>query len=1033
MVGNQENLTHNLTSEAWHLTPVSKVVSRRVLVVGGGIAALQAALDVAASGLPVTLVEEGPALGGIMAQLDKTFPTNDCAMCILSPRLLEVARHPLINLLTLTKVLAVTGEPGNFQVLLHNRPRYVDVGKCSACGECTRVCPVRRPDPYNLGLTQTKAIHVPFPQAIPQAAYLSSEHCRLWRGKPCEACLKVCEPQAIDLHQTPIQWVETVGAVILATGACPNSPLTFPGYGHPDVVTSLEFERLLSATGPHGGKLLKPSDLQPPRRLAFVQCVGSRDPLNGVSYCSSVCCLVSLKQALMAREIADTGMETTIFYMDLRAQGKGYERYLQLAQERGVRLIRSRVTAATVAPEGGLRLSFADDHGRPREEPFDLVVLAVGLRPPPHLPVWAQNLQLALNEHGFLASPPLSPVSTSRPGIYLCGTAREPMDIPEAVVTASAAAAAASRLLTVCQRLWALPLPLPEVVSLDAPARIGVFLCHCGTNIAKTIDLKRLAQAIYRLPEVVYVEDHRFACSVDATAHLAALIRTHNLNRVVVAACTPRTHEVVFQQVLAEAGLNPGYLAFANIREQCSWVHQSDPEAAWRKALFLVTMAVQRAKVLAPIHRHTFPVIPRALVLGGGVAGLTAALTLAEQGFHCYLVERQEYLGGLARQLFFTLSGYDPQIFLQELQASVAEHPNIEILRRTRAVKVTGHLGSFRTLLRQYTGTDQIKELTLEHGVTVVATGGRLYLPQGRYLYGEDPRILTQFELEERLWFNPDNFSTVRRLVMLQCVGSREPEHPYCSRICCAEALKNAILLKKRFPLMHITILYRDVRAYGFQESYYRQAMDHGVVFISYQSERPPRVALGPRRFLTVKVWDHLLEREVDLAADLVVLSSGLEPAPDSQDLARLLSLPLTPEGFFLEAHQKLRPVETAVEGVFLCGLAHGPKSLEETVTQAQAAAMKAAAVLFQTQLMSGDLYAEVLSEKCRRCLGCLAICPLNAVFLTPSGVPQVQTEICQGCGLCVADCPAQAIRLSRFSSAEIDAQIEAGLESINL
>ncbi len=1041
-MGDQKTGTTNLSSEPWRLVPVTKVVSRRVLVVGGGIAALQAALDVAAGGLPVTLVEEGPAIGGIMAQLDKTFPTNDCAMCILSPRLLQIARHPLIDLLTLTSVLAVEGEPGEFRVLLHKRPRYVDISKCSACGECTRVCPQSILDPYNLGLAKTKAIHVPFPQAIPQAAYLSPEHCRLRRGKPCSACLKVCEPQAIDLSQTATQWVENVGAIILAPGARPAAVRQFPGYEHPDVVTSLEFERLLSSTGPHAGKLLKPSDRQPPERLAFIQCVGSRDPLHGVPYCSSLCCMASLKQALVAQEISEAPLKTTLFYMDVRAQGKGYERYLEEARVRGVELIPSRVTAVTTTPEGFLRLRYADSHGHPRERQFDMAVLAVGLRPPDWLPSWGRNLGVNLNEHGFIWSGALSPVCTSRPGIFVCGAGREPMDISEAVTMGSAAAAAASRLLAISQRLWRLPLPLPEAGAADSPCRIGVFLCHCGTNIAKTIDLQKLAAAVQSQPDVVHVESPRFACSVDATAHLAEAIKDHRLNRVVVAACTPRTHEPVFQEVLAGAGLNPGYLSFANIREQCSWVHQQEPEAALRKAISLVCMAVQRAKVLNPVRRRSFPVTPRALILGGGVAGMTAALTLADQGFHCFLVERQESLGGLTRRLHFTLEGDDPQAFLERLQESVYGHPNIEVLLRTEAVRLTGHVGNFQTTVRQREGgpekvednlprrqrSQEFQERHLEHGVILVATGARLYEPQGRFLYGEDPRVCTQLELESWLKNGAEELSKVRRLVMIQCVGSREPEHPYCSRLCCSEAIKNAMLLKERYPLMDITVLYRDVRAYGFREIYYRQAKEKGVVFIPFTPEHPPRVEIGWRRFLTVKVWDELLGQEVGLGVDLVVLSTGLAPAAGYEELARLLGLPLTLDGFFLEAHQKLRPVETAKEGIFLCGLAHYPKSLGETVAQAQAAAMRAAAVLFQTRLVSGDLFAEVMPGKCRRCLSCLAACPFVAITLGAGGRPEVQPEICQGCGICVADCPAFAIHLSRFSKEEIEAQIEEAL-----
>jgi heterodisulfide reductase subunit A len=1018
-----ETQNFNLTTSL--IRPLTNTKHSRVLVVGGGIAGIQASLDLAAMGLPVTLVEARPSLGGVMAQLDKTFPTNDCAMCILSPRLLEISRNPAVDLVTSSRLVHLAGEPGNFRAILHRAPRYVDTIKCTGCGECTRVCPAKIPDPYNVGLKQTKAIHLPFPQAVPLSAYVHPEACRFLQGKKCEACVKVCQANAINLHDQPEEWTLEIGAVVVAAGAEPARPENFMSVQCQNVVTSIEFERILSATGPYMGKLRRPSDEKPPSRIAFIQCVGSRDPRLGTRYCSSVCCTASLKEAVIATELSDGGLDTAIFYMDLRTPGKNFERYVEQAQMHGVRLVRSRVTNIYPDPQGNVNIRFTDAQGTPREETFDLAVLAVGLTPPAVWSTLAADWGLALNSHGFLASSPLNRIQTSRPGIFICGTAREPMDITETVILAGAAAAAASQLLaTIPRNISQLP-QLPETTLGEGSVpRIGVFLCHCGTNIAGVLNLEALAPVLRQLPGVVHVEETLFACSLESTKQIAAVIQSKNLNRLVVAACTPRTHEPVFREVVSTAGLNPGYVIMANVREQCAWVHQTDKDAAMAKARHLIAMAVAQAGRLSPLQPQSFAIIPSALILGGGVAGLSAALSLADQGFQCYLVERQQCLGGLAQNLHFTLEGPNPQQFLSDLKSQVFIHPNIAVFTRSRLVRLEGHCGQFKATVRQQTSTGP-QQLQLEHGVIIVATGGKEFKPHKRFLYGEDNRVLTQLELENRIPAGTLSVAPTSRIVMIQCVGSREPEHPYCSRLCCSAAIKNAIILKDRWPLTEVTILYRDIRSYGFQEDYYLLAKDKGVRFLPYAVARPPRLKAPRHGPLLVTIWDELLSREIQLPANYLVLSAGIEPQSDSAKLSQLLGVQRSAEGFFLEAHQKLRPVEAATEGIFLCGLAHSPRNLPETISQAQAAAAAAARVLYQKTILSSDYTAQLHGENCRRCLSCLEICPVGAISLGEDGKPVIHLEICRGCGTCAAQCPARAIAMNRLTESELTAQIE--------
>jgi len=993
------------------------------LVVGGGVGGIQASLDLVSLGYRVYLVDSGPSIGGVMGMLDKTFPTNECSMCILSPKMVEVASNDNIEVITLADVEDIAGEVGDFTVTVRVRPRYVDVEKCTGCGDCTAKCPVKVPNPYDAGLGITRNIRVPFPQAVPGAAFIDPTTCRYFTKGKCQNCVKVCQAKAIDFEQKEEIRKLRVGAVIMAPGFSPFDPRLKPEYGYgvfPNVITSLEFERILGANGPTSGHVIRPSDGKEVRKLAFVQCVGSRDCLVDRGYCSSVCCMYATKQSLIAKEHLAT-VEPTIFYIDLRAYGKDFERYYQNAASRhGVRYVRGLVSGIREKQKTrNLLLRYLDDAGCMQEEEFDMVVLSIGLEPPRGL---ADGLGLGLNEHGFVESDKFRIFQTTREGVMVCGAAQEPRDIPDTVTMASAAAARASQIMHAARGtlLTRTEYPPERDVRGEQP-RIGVIVCRCGSNIGGFVDVPQVVEYARTLPGVVWAEERIYACSQDAQEWIRQKVKEHRLNRLVVASCTPRTHQPLFQETLRTAGLNKYLYEMANIREHCSWVHMQEPDKATRKARYLVRMAVEKAGLLEPLQEGESEVIPRSLVLGGGVAGMNAALSLARSGFPVYLVEKEEELGGLARNIRVSQKGEDVQAYLDQLVSEVQREELISVFLGHRVVDIGGYVGKFRTLVRDREG----RESLLEHGAIIVATGGRQHLPEGAYLYGKDDRVITQWDLEERL--EAEVAVAPRSVVMIQCVGSRDDRHPWCSKVCCTEAVKNALAVKKRWPQAQVFVLYRDIRTYGFREDLYRQAREEGVTFIRFADGDTPTVNdLGVK--LQVAVKDASLGGEtVYLDADLLVLSVGVEPNLDNAELAPMLKVPLNADGFFLEAHMKLRPVDFSTDGVFLCGLAHAPKSIEESVAQAVAAAARAETILSKDRIITEGVVAQVNEAACSGCRICVSLCPFEAITFDESkGVAQVNTSLCKGCGTCTAACTAGANRIQGFRFDQIVSQIVA-------
>ena len=850
----------------------------------------------------------------------------------------------------------------------------------------------------------------------------------------CGECETRCTAKAIN-YEMQDEYVDlNVGSVVFSAGYDLFDPSVQYELGYrkyPNVVTSIEFERILSATGPFQGTLLRLSDLTPPQKIAFIQCVGSRDPSHDRPYCSSVCCTYAIKEAIIAKEHSSIPLDITVFFMDIRTYGKDFDRYYERGKEEsGIRFIRSKVySIEAVDSTGDLVVKFTTEDGVIKTEKFSMVVLSVGFQSSPELVKLAKKVGIQLNPYGFCQTKPFSPMETSKSGIFVCGAFSAPKDIPETVMQASGAAGEISTLLAPARGTLTKTKEYPPERDISGEeSRVGVFICHCGINIGGYVNVPEVTEFAGTLPNVAHAERNLFTCSQDTQEKIKKAIEEHKLNRVVVASCTPRTHEPMFRETIREAGLNPYLFEMANIRDQCSWVHMHEPEKATEKAKDLVRMAVAKARLIEPLKPVALPVNRRALVIGGGVAGMTSALTLAEQGFEVYLIERSNALGGVARRIHYNIDDEDVQQFLDKLIKQVQEHPKIRVYTDTWIVDVHGYVGNFTTEIMRYRGRVVEK---IDHGVTIIATGAEEHKTD-EYLYGRDPRVLTQLELEEEIVGKNPDIINCDNVVMIQCVGSRNDERPYCSRVCCNEAIKNALKLKELKPEMNIYILYRDVRTYGFYEQYYEEARQKGIIFLHYDLEDKPQVSQerkGGQLLLRVQVKDKVLGDEIAIDADILALSVAMVPSPEVSELAMLYKVPVNEDGFFLEAHVKLRPVDFATDGVFVCGLAHAPKSLEESIAQAKAAASRATIVLVKDAVIGEGIVASVDENLCSGCGVCEVVCPYGAIAVDRErGVSVVNEALCKGCGTCCAACPSGAVQQRGFTREEISAMLGAAL-----
>ncbi len=845
----------------------------------------------------------------------------------------------------------------------------------------------------------------------------------------CMQCVAACQPGAVEHNQQPQTVDLQVGAIVLAPGFKPFDPSIYEAYHYakyPNVITSMEFERILAASGPFQGHLIRLSDHKEPQKIAWLQCVGSRDLHHcDNSYCSAVCCMYAIKEALIAKEHSKKPLDTAIFFMDMRTPGKEFEKYYWRARdEHGVRFIRSRVhTVDQVPGTDDIAIRYLDEDGTLKMETFDLLVLSVGLEVAPGVIEMGRLLNIDLLEGKFAQTSPFTPISTSRPGIYVCGAFQGPKDIPQSVMEASAAAAGASELLAPVRHSLTRKKPeFPERdISQELP-RIGVFVCHCGINIAGVVDVAAVRDYAKTLPFVEYVEDTLFTCSQDSQEIIKQRIKEHNLNRVVVASCTPRTHEPTFQETIKEAGLNKYLFEMANIRDQGSWVHMNEPEKATQRARDQVRMAVAKAGLLQPLYELELPVTKASLVIGGGAAGMEAALGLANQGFKVYLVEKKAFLGGHALKLNRAWTGEPIQPYLDEVIKKVQGHPLIELHLNSEVTEVQGFVGNFTSTL-----SSEGRQTQVEHGTAVIAIGGHSYKP-AEYLYKENPRVKLSLELDQALREKDPLVMGAQTAVFIQCVGSREPERPYCSRVCCTHSVESALELKKINPDMEVFILYRDMRTYGFRENLYKEAREKGVIFIRFDLENKPKVEETADKGLKVTVTDPILGLPLSIHSDVLTLASAII-VKDQETLAKMFKVPLTNDGFFLEAHMKLRPVDFATDGVFIAGLAHFPKPIEEAIAQAKAAAARSAVVLAQDSIRAGGAVASIDPALCSGCQACVGVCPFGAImYKEPEDVCEVNPALCKGCGTCAANCPSECITLLGFSHKQIYAMVDEAL-----
>ena len=1013
-----------------------RVIDTDVLIVGAGISGMQAALDVGDKGYKVVIIDKTSTIGGAMVKLDKTFPTNDCSICTAAPKMVELSRHPNIELITYADVNSLDGKPGNFKVNIWRKSKYVDPDKCTGCDDCAEVCPVDVLNPFDEKLSTRKAIYIEFPQAVPIVYTIDYDNCI-----GCGSCDRVCEPEAISFLEKSEEIEVNAGSVIVATGFEVFEPTEMRkeyGYGKYDnVITALQFERILSSFGPTDGKVFRPSDRKKPKSIGWIQCVGSRSEQLGFPYCSRVCCMYATKEASIAKE-ANPDMDITIYYMDIRAYGKDFQQYYDHAKDMGVKYVRGRPSSVYESPDKSITIKYKDTlTGKIEENTVDLLVLSTAIMPNQDNKRLGKALGVEVDENGFFKQDSLltNPIQSSRKGIFLAGCIQGPKDIPDSVSMASGAAAKAVAPIKDREKHIGKEFPPERDVSNEKP-RIGVFVCHCGKNIASYLDVEKVTEETKKLPNVEFCDHMMFACSEDSCKKIKEAVQEKGLNRIIVAACSPRTHGGLFQDTLMEAGLNKYLFEMANIRNHCSWVHSDNWDAATKKAVDLVRSSVAKSRYLESLPEEEFSVYPKALIIGGGVSGMKAALALADMGIKSIILEKESKLGGRLKHLHSMFpSDTKAEDILDPMIKDVTKNKLITVMADSELDELEGYIGNYKGKVKQ-----KGKKKEIEFGTIIVATGFKEIDLDGEYHYGKNKNILSQTELETKLKNN--DLKEPKNVVIINCAGAMDEKRPYCCRVGCGVSIKNAKLIAQKYPRSKVYLLYRDMRVFGKdEEEYYANVLkDYHVVTIRYPGDKKPEVTLDKKNpkdgSVTVKVYDDILNEEMTLPADLLVLTVNTEGGAETQKLKNMLKVPVDAAGFFIETHAKIKPLDFSTSGIYMCGAAHYPKNLVDAIAQAEGAASRAAIPIAQERMKGEGIVSHVIEEKCRGCGTCELACAYSAIDLVPYSrdpgrlVAQVNKALCKGCGSCAAACLNSAIEQKGYDSKQINVMIAALLDT---